>query len=63
MFANVTDARRWGSHFVSWYNSGHRHSGIRHVSPARRHLGQHRWFRRGCVRRKESGLDQTRYCG
>ena len=26
--------------FVQWYNHGHRHSGIRYVTPAQRHTGQ-----------------------
>ena len=26
--------------FVHWYNFDHRHSGIRHVSPAQRHAGE-----------------------
>jgi len=41
-FADLSEARRWGSEFVSWYNHDHRHSGIRYVSPAQRHAGRDR---------------------
>ena len=36
-FATLDDARLWGRDFVRWYNSEHRHSGIRYVTPAQRH--------------------------
>jgi transposase InsO family protein len=39
-FANVEQARNWVDQFVSWYNSEHRHSGIRYVTPDQRHFGQ-----------------------
>jgi putative transposase len=32
-------ARRWVARFVSWYNSEHRHSAIRFVTPDERHSG------------------------
>jgi len=38
-FASLEDARRWMSRFVHWYNHEHRHSGIKHVTPAQRHNG------------------------
>ena len=38
-FASLDAARAWADGFVRWYNVGHRHSGIRHVSPAQRHAG------------------------
>ncbi|HEX2243110.1 MAG TPA: DDE-type integrase/transposase/recombinase, partial [Gammaproteobacteria bacterium] len=38
-FADLQAARRWASRFVAWYNHEHRHSGIRFVSPAQRHVG------------------------
>jgi len=41
-FTTLEDARRWASEFVAWYNHDHRHSGIRHVSPAQRHAGEDR---------------------
>lgn len=39
-FADLDLARAWGAAFVRWYNTEHRHSGIRYVSPAQRHAGQ-----------------------
>lgn len=36
-FANIDSARQWVSDFVCWYNTQHRHSGIRFVTPAQRH--------------------------
>ena len=41
-FADLDDARAWAVSFVRWYNVGHRHSGIRYVSPAQRHAGEDR---------------------
>jgi transposase InsO family protein len=38
-FGSLKDARCWATRFVHWYNHEHRHSGIRHVSPAERHAG------------------------
>ena len=38
-FADLAEARRWAAAFVCWYNHDHRHSGIRHVTPAQRHAG------------------------
>ena len=32
-------ARQWAMQFVDWYNTEHRHSGIRFVTPAQRHQG------------------------
>lgn len=39
-FASIDDARHWISSFVSWYNTQHRHSGIRFVTPEQRHRKQ-----------------------
>jgi putative transposase len=39
-FADLDAARSWARRFVHWYNHEHRHSGIRHVTPAQRHAGQ-----------------------
>ena len=39
-FADIARARAWATDFVRWYNFDHRHSGIRHVSPAQRHVGE-----------------------
>ena len=38
-FADLGEARAWAASFVRWYNFDHRHSGIRYVSPAQRHVG------------------------
>jgi putative transposase len=39
-FANADVAYRWVDRFVSWYNSAHRHSAIRYVTPDERHYGR-----------------------
>jgi transposase InsO family protein len=39
-FADLDAARAWAARFVHWYNTVHRHSGIRYVTPAQRHAGQ-----------------------
>ena len=41
-FADLEEARQWASAFVHWYNNDHKHSGIRYVSPAQRHVGEDR---------------------
>ena len=38
-FESLAAAREWMSTFVNWYNNEHRHSGIKHVTPAQRHDG------------------------
>ena len=38
-FESIETAREWMSTFVNWYNNEHRHSGIKHVTPAQRHDG------------------------
>jgi hypothetical protein len=38
-FADLAAARQWAADFVHWYNHEHRHSGIRYVTPAQRHVG------------------------
>lgn len=38
-FEGVEEARRWVEAFVRWYNTVHRHSAIRYVTPAERHAG------------------------
>jgi len=38
-FADLAAARAWVLDFVNWYNSEHRHSRIRFVTPAQRHSG------------------------
>jgi len=38
-FKNLCDARAWVARFVNWYNTEHRHSAIRFVTPEQRHCG------------------------
>jgi putative transposase len=38
-FASRDAARQWVTQFVSWYNTEHRHSAIRYVTPDQRHAG------------------------
>jgi hypothetical protein len=39
VFADILQARQWVGQFVVWYNSEHRHSAIRFVTPNERHAG------------------------
>ena len=39
-FADLAAARSWVHGFVAWYNTEHRHSAIRFVTPAERHEGR-----------------------
>jgi transposase InsO family protein len=38
-FASSDAARQWVARFVTWYNTEHRHSAIRYVTPDQRHTG------------------------
>ena len=38
-FADLADARAWVLDFVRWYNTEHRHSALRFVTPEQRHCG------------------------
>jgi transposase InsO family protein len=38
-FADLAAARAWVLDFVGWYNTEHRHSRLRFVTPAQRHTG------------------------
>jgi putative transposase len=38
-FASSDAAREWVARFVNWYNTDHRHSAIRYVTPDQRHAG------------------------
>ena len=38
-FLSIHAARQWVARFVCWYNSEHRHSAIRYVTPDQRHSG------------------------
>jgi hypothetical protein len=39
-FPTIEQARQWVLRFVTWYNTEHRHSGIKFVTPQHRHDGQ-----------------------
>lgn len=39
-FADLAAARAWVARFATWYNTQHRHSAIRFVTPAERHAGR-----------------------
>jgi transposase InsO family protein len=39
-FANLGEVRAWVGAFIDWYNTEHRHSAIRFVTPDQRHDGQ-----------------------
>jgi putative transposase len=39
-FQSLEHAREWVSAFVHWYNTEHRHSGLRYVTPEERHSGR-----------------------
>ncbi|GHD81189.1 hypothetical protein GCM10011419_26780 [Vogesella fluminis] len=41
-FADLESARAWVRDFIHWYNHEHRHSRIRFVTPAERHVGKDR---------------------
>lgn len=39
-FASLEAARAWATWFVDWYNTDHRHSAIKFVTPEQRHTGE-----------------------
>ena len=39
-FESIDEARAWVAEFVVWYNTEHRHSGVRFVTPEQRHAGR-----------------------
>lgn len=39
-FATIEEAREWVAGFVAWYNTEHRHSALKYVTPAQRHAGE-----------------------
>lgn len=39
-FESLVAAREWVDQFVHWYNTIHRHSGIKYVTPEQRHRGE-----------------------
>ncbi|UNC92808.1 integrase core domain-containing protein [Candidatus Contubernalis alkalaceticus] len=38
-FSDLTKAREWVLKFVKWYNTEHRHSGLKFLTPNQRHTG------------------------
>lgn len=38
-FTDISKAREWVHSFIRWYNTQHRHSGIKFVTPEQRHQG------------------------
>jgi transposase InsO family protein len=67
-FASIADARTWVAGFVRWYNTVHRHSAIRYVTPQERHEGRdveilvqrHEVYRRARDRNPERWSQNTR---
>jgi len=53
-FEGIEEARRWVEAFVRWYNTVHRHSAIRYVTPAERHTGAERRELERALERTES---------
>jgi len=40
-FSSLEEARSWVYNFVEWYNTNHRHSGIKFLTPNQRHAPDH----------------------
>jgi putative transposase len=67
-FASLEEARVWVASFVTWYNTEHRHSAIRFVTPDQRHFGEektilrnrHRVYEKARRRRPERWARKTR---
>jgi len=65
-FADIVCAQRWVARFVAWYNSEHRHSAIRYVTPDERHGGgEHKILnrRQELYRRARAANPQRWSCG
>jgi putative transposase len=62
---SVQEAQRWVEGFVSWYNTEHRHSGIRFVTPESRHAGREAQVlaRRKEVYEEAKGRNPSRWAG
>ncbi len=39
-FDSLEDAREWVHQFAQWYNTKHRHSALKYVTPVQRHTGK-----------------------
>lgn len=67
-FATLEEARAWVTTFVRWYNTEHRHSAIRFVTPDERHFGRevdvlvhrHAVYERARARRPDRWSRSTR---
>lgn len=67
-FASVGEAHAWVARFVAWYNTEHRHSAIRFVTPDDRHFGRdaallaqrHQVYQRARARHPERWSRDTR---
>jgi putative transposase len=67
-FADIAEAREWVERFVRWYNTEHRHSAIRFVTPSERHTGhdsevlakRHAIYQQAQVRHPERWSQGTR---
>ena len=67
-FVDRAAASEWVTRFVAWYNTEHRHSAIRFVTPAERHTGddiallaaRHRLYQHARQRRPERWTRHTR---
>lgn len=55
-FASLDGARAWVHWFVTWYNTEHRHSAIRYVTPEQRHSGEEKEI----LRRRRALYARTR---
>ncbi|WEJ06924.1 IS3 family transposase [Pseudomonas sp. FJ2-5-13] len=64
-FTSLDDARIWVRNFMTWYNTVHRHSRIRFVTPAQRHEGKDREIlaRRDAIYRQAREKRPERWSG
>jgi transposase InsO family protein len=64
-FSSLEDARAWATFFVKWYNTEHRHSAIRFVTPDERHEGRDKEIlaKRHCVYQLARANNPMRWSG
>lgn len=55
-FASLEQAQAWTQKFVRWYNQEHKHSGLKFVTPGKRHNGQDT----AILKRQEQVYDDAR---
>jgi len=62
-FDSLKHARRWATWFVAWYNTEHRHSSIKFVTPQQRHDGSDREIlaKRSSLYEKAKANNPTRW--